>query len=539
MRPPSALAREATLTGEELARAVLCMPVDLFWSGGIGTYVKASWQSNRVVGDRANSAVRVNANEMRASVVAEGGNLGFTQAARVEFALGGGAINTDAVDNSAGVDLSDHEVNFKVLLRNTSGAAPTVDERRPWLRACLDSVRQAVLAHSAAQSRAVSMDLARSREDPERLLRVAAFLARKADLDWRLEGLPDRDRLRSRTGTGGEAKGYVRPELCVLLGYTKMLVKRTLTSSSLPDHPALAPLLEGYFPEPLRGRFADEVAAHPLRREIVTTALCNRVIDAAGVTLVPELTQETGASIPEILAAWYASEELLEVVRLRTAIEAEPVPETERVRARLWLEQAVRDGARTRLGLERRDALAPEELAQWSQLTRSLRALLPSCLGSTELAQVEEARRELADRGLSRKLAYELASLPTLVRWFGAISLAASTGTPLPRVARLHARVGEETRIAWLLDRLAGADRRDGWDRLACDALAVDMLEAQRLVTERVLQSRVPEDAPRIFEAAAGTQLARIADTVAQLDTESRAGLAPLLLVSRQIRRLC
>jgi len=529
-----------SLSGEEVVRAILRMPVDLLWNGGIGTYVRASSETDVEIGDRENANVRIDATELRARVVCEGGNLGLTQSARVEFALGGGRINTDAIDNSAGVDLSDHEVNLKVLLTGESGTgAISRDDRDRWLRACLGHASESVLAHNAAQSRCLSMDRIRSREDPERMLEASRFLSRNAGLDWRLERLPSRDALRSRTAPSGERLGYTRPELGILLGYTKLLVERRLAESDLPDRPLFVPTLFSYFPEPLRGPFEQQILSHRLRREIVATALTNRIIDRAGVTLVPELVRDAGVSIPDVIVAHYTADRLLEAEHLRRSIELEPVEEQQRLRAWIRIEQAVREGARSRLALEPSPGLAPDDALRWIALARSLREVLSSSVGPIVGARVEEEIRELESAGFSSGIARQLASLQSLVRAFGVLSLAVHSDALLPRVARLHARVGEETRIAWMLERLTSAGSSQGWDRIACEALYIEMLETQRQLTERVLEAGVADDAPELFAADQSPQLRRIADMVAQIDAEPRAELSALTVLSRQIRALC
>jgi glutamate dehydrogenase len=531
---------EAALSGEELVRAILRMPVDLLWNGGIGTYVKASAESGAEIGDRANAGVRVDASELRARVVCEGGNLGLTQAARVEFARRGGRLNTDAIDNSGGVDLSDHEVNLKVLLdAGPPDRALSPGERSRWLRTCLDDACETVLGHCATQSRCISMDLLRSREDPERMLGAAQFLSRQGGLDWRLEHLPSREVLRSRTSPSGERLGYTRPELAVLLGYSKVLVKRSIVESDLPDRPAFASVLLGYFPEALREAFGPRIHAHRLRREIIATALTNRVVDGAGVTLVPELVRHARASIPDVVVAYDTADRLLEADGLRRSIEEQPIDEAERLRAWILVEGALRDGARLRFGAEGRPGLEPEEIARWTALVGSLREALWTCMGPTERARVEETSRELETAGFSGEVARRLAALPSLVRAFGVVSLTVQSGEPLAGVAQLHARVGEETRIAWMLDRLARAGHSEGWERVACEALYVEMLEAQRQLTERLLAAGVAAGAARLFDESCSGQLREIADMVAQIDAESSVGLGALTVLSRQIRALC
>jgi len=496
------------LSGEELIRAILRAPVDLLWNGGIGTYVKASAEPHEAAGDRANDGVRVDARELRAGIVVEGGNLGLTQAARVELARAGVRLDTDAIHNSGGVDLSDHEVNYKILLASSvADGSLEAGERNAVLRACVDDAAQDVLRHNESQSLCLSQDALRAAESPDRIADAADFLVRFAELDAALEGLPDRAQLVARVESGGAASAWTRPELAILLGYTKLCAKRSLAGSSVLDHPALVPLLHGYFPPRLRDMRA--VEQHRLRREITALSLVNRVIDHAGVTLVPELTRALGCEPAEVVAAWWSADELLGGAELRAAVEVSPAPESERLRARLRIEDAVRETAALALGLERSALYTKDELEQ-------RRALLA------------ELRTRAVPAGL------ELETLPRLVRSLGALFASLRTGAPLARALELWSELGERTRIAWLLDRLACVERTDAWSRVGAASLALDMTRALCELVERELAGQ-PGSARR---AELDAQIAGIARISAEIEAGER-GLAPLVVLSQRIRRLC
>jgi len=534
---------DSALSGEKLVRAVLRMPVDLLWNGGIGTYVKSRAESDADVGDRTNDAVRINARELRARVVGEGGNLGFTQLARVEYALAGGRINTDAVDNSGGVDLSDQEVNFKILLSGSlQKRRMTREERNVLLRDCAGQADAYVIAHNESQSHGISMDQIRCSETPERMVLAARYLERNAGLDSALEFLPTAEELRGRTRPG-RPQGYTRPELAVLLGYSKLLAKRELAKADLITHPSFVPVLESYFPDRLRECFTAEIHEHPLRREITSTVLTNRVLDRGGVTLLPELTRTLGASIPEIVAAYYMVNHMLEAEHLRWAIERQEVAEEVRLHASRRVESAVRWGTRSRLGLERRVLLEPGELAHWTGLVRRLRDVVAEGangdVSEVERSRIEARAARLIDRGISAELANEIEQLPFVVRSMGVISIAIRADVALPRAVRLHTEVGQVTRVSWLLDRLGDLERRGGWDRVAAEALVLELLETQRRITARLLEQSSEEGAITQFcqEQAAG--LGTIAEAAQEIEAEERRGLAPLAVLSQMIRRLC
>lgn len=491
------------LSGDELVRAILCMPVDLLWNGGIGTYVRASAESDDDAGDRANDGVRIEASQLRARVVAEGGNLGMTQLARVEYALGGGRVNTDAVDNSAGVDLSDHEVNFKILLAPAvSSGRMSREERNRRLRDCVGAASAAVLSHNRAQARCLSLDAERASEDPERFDAVVQFLCREAGLDPDVEFLPGEDARRVRP----PARPWVRPELAVLLGYTKMLAKRALAGCERIDRRPFQDVLSEYFPERLRG---PEIETHPLRREITATCLANRVIDRAGVTLLPGLADSLGCGVSAVLCTAFVLDELLRAEALRERIEVAPLAEAARSTARRSVEAALRVATRDWLGLG-------EELPDLARWRTEFRALGLRASESVQLASELERFR-----GLARALPV----LPVVER----------SDAPLALALELHARIGDELRAGFLLDRLDRV-RMDGpWDRVAAESLHLDVVTTQREICERLLRAG---DAPAAFLERNAPALRTLRETAAEIAADPRAGLSALAALGRRIRLL-
>lgn len=291
----------AKMTPADLMKAILKAPVDLLWNGGIGTYVKASTETHADVGDKANDPIRVDGADLRVRVVGEGGNLGLTQLGRIEFALHGGKINTDAIDNSAGVDTSDHEVNIKILLNGlvTEGDM-TVKQRNKLLAEMTDEVGRLVLRNNYAQNTAIANALAQSKDMLHAQQRFMRHLVREGHLDRALEFLPTDRQIRERLGA---AQGLTSPETAVLLAYTKITVAEELLHTSLPDDPYLHGLLHTYFPAALREKFPEQIDNHPLHREITTTVLVNDTVNTGGTTYLHRLREETGASLEEIVRA--------------------------------------------------------------------------------------------------------------------------------------------------------------------------------------------------------------------------------------------
>ena len=420
----------------------------------------------------------------------------------MELARAGVRTDTDAIHNSGGVDMSDHEVNYKILLAGSvADGSLDASQRSAVLRACVDEAAEDVLAHNASQSLCLSLDLLRAAEAPERIADAAGFLVRHAELDAALEGLPE----------DGHAATWTRPDLAILLSYSKLLAKRALASSDLIDQPALAPLLRSYFPPRLRDAFAPALESHRLRREIRALVLVNRVVDHAGVTLVPELSRTLAVDAGEVLAAYWTADQLLDAEALRAAADASSATEAERLRARLGVEDALREAAALGLGLERRALLAPDELLQRREILAELRS------------RVAPGRADLD-------------ALPPLVRALGALVASLRSGAPLAHALELWSELGERTRIAWLLDRLASVDRRDAWSRIGAAAIALDVTRVLCELCERELASTTPERNSRRAELDA--KIGAIARLAAEIEAGQR-GLAPLLVLSQRIRRLC
>ena len=355
-----------SLTPNDVIRALLRAPVDLLWNGGIGTYVKARDERHADVGDKTNDAVRVDAEELRCRVVGEGGNLGFTQRARVAYALGGGRIFMDAIDNSAGVDCSDHEVNIKILLDTIVAAGDLTEKQRNELLAEMtDEVGELVLRDNYEQARAITTSAAQAASMLEVHERYIDALEHSGTLNRELEALPSDEVL------GGSQDGLTAPEFAILLSYTKNALADELLASDLPEDPNFADLLSSYFPTRLRDRFGEQLQRHPLRREIVVTQAVNDLVNHAGTTFAFRLQDETGAGAPDIVRAYTAACRLFGLRGLWAEIEAldGDVPAATQVamllKARVLLERSVRWLLRNR----RRPLDVAETVARYAEGT--------------------------------------------------------------------------------------------------------------------------------------------------------------------------
>jgi glutamate dehydrogenase len=527
------------LTPNELISAILCAPVDLLWNGGIGTFVKASTERHADAGDRANDAVRVDANQLRCRMVVEGGNLGLTQRARVEYALGGGAINTDAIDNSAGVDCSDHEVNLKILL-DRAVAAGRLDraERAELLAAMTDDVAELVLEHNRAQT--LALQIARRQAAPMAHVhaRYLTLLESEGWLDRALEALPTDKQMAERQAAG---LGLTTPELAVLLAHTKIADVAEVLASDLPDDPHLGAELAAYFPPAVRERFAAEIRAHPLRREIVATRIVNQMVNLAGISFDHRLTEDTGSSVADICRAWLAARDLLGLPGLWAEIDAlgqgsgGPAVKPE-VQVELFLE-CRRMVERTTVWLLRRRR-PPLDLAAtvaaFGPGLREVAAMLPDALRGplADAAQSVEAARLVA--GVPESLAQRSAVWGLVHTGLDIVEVAAVTNRSVAEAAAVYWDLFAELGISWLWTGITDLPRQDRWQTQARAALRDDLLLALADLAVDVLSvGTVTEWLARQERA-----VARARSVGAELARSGPADLARLSVGLRQLRNL-
>ncbi len=515
---------EASVSGERLVQAVLGLDVDLLWNGGIGTYVAAPEETDAQVRDAVNDPVRVKASALRARVVAEGGNLGFTQRARIAYALAGGRINTDAVDNSAGVDLSDHEVNLKICLRAAvEGGRLGPEARNALLAEVTDEVAARVLAHNRAQSRLLSLDQVRSRRRLADFRELMAELERAAGLDRALEALPDADTLRARRAAYA---GLTRPELAELMAWAKLHLQHALLASALADDPLLEPYLIRYFPAAVGERFADAVRAHPLRREIVATEVANTLVDEMGATFVHRVTRDTGATVAEAVRAWAIAWAVADGAALASAIAEGGFAMEVEITCRLVLE---RTGERvTKWILASGDAARPaaEVAAELRDAIARVRGRLPEWIAGREAEAFAKLRSELEIAGLPARLAHDLATADWLVGALDVVLVARAAGVDPEAAAARYYGLGQQVDFAWLWARLAEAGEDDRWRERAVEGLVEDVLRARRRLTRIALEGG---DVARA--------LAKVQDLIRDLRAVPRTGLAALQVVVRELRR--
>jgi glutamate dehydrogenase len=529
------------LSPDELISAILKAPVDLLWNGGIGTYVKASTEVHADAGDRSNDAVRVDASQLRAKVVAEGGNLGLTQAARIEYALGGGLVNTDFIDNSAGVDTSDHEVNIKILLADAIAAGDIKPgDRGPLLHEMTDEVAAHVLRHNDGQN----MALAVARYQAPRLLHVHARYVRKLAREKRLsmEGdvLPMDKEIAARRSAG---TGLTTPELSLLLAHTKIAAGQDVLTSTLPDDPYAHSTLVGYFPAPLRARFADRMSTHRLRREIITTSVVNDMVDTGGTTFLFRMGEETGLPVPDITRAWLVAREVYGMAAFWRQVEHLVGQVDVDVRIGLVLEaRKLMERASRWLLLNRRLPFGIAETVSFlGEAVATVRSGMPKLLLGRDLASYEERRAAFASRGVPAALADEVAAMVPSYSAFDIVQSAAMTGRGVEETAAVYFALADRLQLGRLRDLIVALPREDRWASMARAALRDDLYGAHAALTRDVLavggQGPVG-DRVAAWEERNAAAVGRAAMTLGEIWESERFTFTTLSVACRVIRTL-
>jgi glutamate dehydrogenase len=527
------------LTPAELLRKLLIASVDLLWFGGIGTFVKAPDESHSEVGDRANDALRIDGDQIRAKVVGEGANLAVTERGRVAYALTGGRINTDAIDNSAGVDMSDHEVNIKILLdRAIASGALSAGEREPLLAAMAGDVAALVLRDNYLQGEALSVAEARGVAALDRQVRLMRDLERSGRLDRALEFLPDDETLAERAAA--QRRGLIRPELALLLAYAKMALYGELLASDLPDAPELAGELSDYFPSALRDRLAAQIVAHPLHREITATVVTNDLVNRAGITFVSEMQARTGCTVPEAARAYTILHEVFGLRALWSDIEALD----NRVAARTQIEMLLAIGdlvehAATWL-LRRRQLELGREIARFAPSVRGLAASFSELLPAPDRSLLAERSQRLQASGVPDPLAGQIAGLIFLASALDIGELAERTAQPLDRTARVYYEAGAR----FALDEMRTTARRlpseTSWQKRAIEETTDDLFVLQADIAARILASEhvMGPDPVAAWTVARGRALSQAEAVARELRATTTPDLAMLVVASRQLRRV-
>jgi len=529
-----------SLAPNELIAAILRAPVDLLYNGGIGTYVKSSRESHAEVGDRANDAVRVNGDELRCKVVVEGGNLGLTQLGRIEYALAGGRINTDAIDNSAGVDTSDHEVNIKILLDLViADGELTKKQRNTLLAQMTDQVAALVLRDNYFQTQSLSVS---GRVAPQLLdaqARFIQFLEKSGRLNRALEFLPSEEEIAERRAA---KLGLTSPERAVLLAYCKIWLTDEFLASDLPEDPWIGTALGRYFPQALREVYAGVMPRHPLRREIVATHVVNSMVNRVGSTFVHRLMESSGSSPPEIVRAYLLTRESFGFVALWQAIEALDNKVPDAVQASMLIEagRLIVRGTNWFLRSTRLTEPMEQTIDRFRAGVEAIHGRIAVLADPQASAQVAARAADWIHAGVPAELAQRVASLDLLYAALDIVELAARGGQPLEAVAAAYFGVSARLGLAWLRERIGALAGEGHWHALAKSALRDDLAGLQRALAADALAAAPGGDGDLVAAWAASRRVAldRAARILAELRAAPAPDLAMLSVALRELRNL-
>ena len=476
------------LTPNALIKALLKAPVDLLWNGGIGTYVKSSSESHADVGDLANNVLRVDGNELRCKVIGEGGNLGVTQLGRIEFARSGGMVNTDFIDNSAGVDTSDHEVNIKILLNQAMRSGKlNMEERNRLLAAMTNEVADLVLRSNYLQTQAISMMATFSGSRLGAKQHFIRVLEEKGHLDRELEFLPDDEELEERKDRG---EGMFRPEMSVLLSYSKITLYQQLLDSDIPEDEYLSGELVRYFPVPLQRRFAKLMPQHRLKREIVATQVTNSLVNRMGASFTLRMTEDTGASPADVARAYTIAKEVFEARDFWHRIEAldNKVNSDLQISALISMWRLLRQATRWLLNLEGRKLDIRVMIKRLAPGLGVIEKSIVETLADSERAELKRRADEYAEGGFPRKLADRTVILERLFPALDVVETAARRRTDVNRVARVFFGLGDELDLKWLRMQVESLKVAGQWHAVSRANLRDQLFTVHNDLVESVLK---------------------------------------------------
>jgi len=527
------------LTPGELIKAMLQAEVDMLWFGGIGTYIKSSREDHAAVGDRANDPLRVDGRELRCKVVGEGANLGVTQLGRIEFAQAGGRINTDFIDNSAGVDTSDHEVNIKVALGDVVQRGDmTTKQRDALLVKMTDAVAEHVLRDNYQQTQALSVAGSYSYRALGRQQQMIRDLEREGLLDRAIEYLPDDEEIASRQTA---RQGLTQPEIAILLSYAKNVTYRQLLETDLPDDAMLVEDLVRYFPEPMRKAHRAAIERHRLRREIIATVVTNSMINRAGPTFVSDMEDRTARDVSEIARAYTIVRETFGLRPIWTAIEA-----LDNVAPAAAQTQMLVETVRT---IERmtawflRHGQHPLEISahidEFRPGVETLRDNLDSLMAPEQLADTRERAARFGGPGVPEDLAQAIGRLKPLSTACDIVRLAAAAGRPVDAVGETYFLLGSRFRLDWLRHHANLLAPESSWYQLALGAIIEDLWGTQGELTGKVLSDgKAGKAAIDEWAAARREPVSRVVAIVQDLEQHGTVDLAMLTVANRELRAL-
>ena len=531
-----------SLPPNDVIKAMLRAPADLVWNGGIGTYVKSSEEHNDAAGDRTNDGVRVDATELRCRVVGEGGNLGLTQLGRIEFAAHGGRIYTDAIDNSAGVDSSDHEVNIKILLADVVENGDMTDKQRNSLLAKMtDEVGALVLRNNYVQTQAVSMAAFQAPALLEVHARLMRAMERDGDLVREVEFLPNKEEIDERISMG---HGLTAPELSVLLAYVKIRLFKQLLDSELPVDCLRGNELRDYFPTPLRERFGALMPSHRLAPDIISTELANEIVNRAGITFIFRLREETGAAPADISRAYMIARQVFDMPDVWVEVEALDNAVAADIQTKMLFEgrKLVERASRWLLRNRPQPLDTAGNIAYFTEGARAVAAVVPELIPDADREQLEADVSRLAGVGVPEMLARRVSVYGELLSALDIVEVARSEQLSVEDVSAVYFALGERLDLHWMRDQIIALPRENRWQALARAALRDDLQTQERLLTRDVLRQASPnaDAGSRIaawMEQNAGA-VERCRQVLADLKGGASTDFAMLSVAMRDVRAM-
>ncbi|MDP4015005.1 MAG: NAD-glutamate dehydrogenase [Candidatus Nanopelagicales bacterium] len=541
VRAALGLADDVTkLTPSQAVRAILSANVDLLWNGGIGTYVKSSQESNADVGDKANDLVRIDGRDLRCRVIGEGGNLGLTQRGRIEAARAGVHLNTDAVDNSAGVDTSDHEVNIKILLDGVVRDGDLTNKQRDHLlKKLTGDVAERVLLTNYEQNRVLGSARAHASAMVNVHARMMSDLVASGELDRELEFLPSDEELAERMATG---RGLLSPELSVLLAYARLSLRAALADSDMSSDSRLGLAIERYFPHELVKRFGSKLKSHPLAAQIVNAQIVNEMVNRGGISFATRLAEETSASPLEVVRGFAFSRSVFDLPQVWGRIQAldDKVPAD--IQDGMFLEARRLLDRGTRWWVQSRGSSADldSELCRCESPMARLIERLPELLRGVEKDRFDSQAADLVERGVPEDLARDVAGLLDRFPLLDVIQIAARTGETPDDVATVYFCVSERYGMDEFLTWISDLPREGRWQALARLALRSDLYQAIAAVTTQIVRATSGSEMDRLdqWESENRAEVARVRETLAEISQVDPQSLATLSVALRAVRTL-
>ncbi|WP_372743170.1 NAD-glutamate dehydrogenase domain-containing protein, partial [Neptunomonas sp.] len=477
------------LSPNDLLTALLKAPVDLIWNGGIGTYVKATHETHADVGDKANDSLRINGSQLRCKVLGEGGNLGFTQQGRIEFGMHGGKSNTDFIDNAGGVDCSDHEVNIKILLNEVvANGDMTVKQRNALLREMTDEVGSLVLQNNYKQAQAISVAHTHARRSIDEYILLINRLESEGKLNREIEYIPSDEVLQTRKAAG---EGLTRPELSVLISYTKGELKEKLNVPSITQDAYLSRAIFTAFPQRLVKEFNQQIENHRLRGEIIATQVANGMVNSMGITFTERLCQISGASLADVAAAYVIARDVFGIDQLWSDIEAldNQVPSALQQQMMADLIRLIRRATYWFLRQQKSKINVSAAVAQFRPGSMQISSQLADLLKGEPRARWQQKHDELVAAGVPVELASVVAGADNLYSLLSIIQAAEQTGQSIERVAQIHFNLGDRLELHWFDHQIKEIEANSHWESMSRDGFREDLTKHQQAITVNVLKT--------------------------------------------------